>query len=156
VRNIESIREKGCIFCTKPAAGDDRASLILHRGKTAYIIMNLYPYNTGHVMVAPFRHVGELEDLDGEEILEMMNLATTAVRVIKEEMRPQGFNLGINVGKVAGAGFDRHVHVHIVPRWKGDSNFMTVVGDAKVMPENIEDTYDRLLRAFRAFLPGEH
>lgn len=152
MRNIESFRDEGCIFCTKPAAEDMRASLVLHRGRTAFVIMNLYPYNTGHVMVAPFRHVGALEELDEEEMAELMYLTTLAVKALKEEMQPQGFNLGINLGKVAGAGYDEHVHMHIVPRWQGDTNFMPVVGESKVMPETVEATYDRLLPVFGKLL----
>lgn len=147
VRNIESFRDEGCIFCTKPGEGDDRASLILRRGAAAFVIMNLYPYNTGHVMVTPYRHIGELEDLEERELAEMVELTTMMIRVIKREMQPQGFNLGINLGKAAGAGYDEHVHMHIVPRWQGDTNFMPVVGESKVMPETVEGTYERLLRA---------
>jgi ATP adenylyltransferase len=146
VSDIESIREEGCIFCTRPQAGDDRESLILHRGQSTFVIMNLYPYNTGHVMVTPYRHVGELEELDAGEMHELMELTTLMIRVIKQEMRPQGFNLGVNLGKAAGAGYDEHVHMHVVPRWQGDTNFMPVVGESKVMPESISGTYDRLLR----------
>jgi ATP adenylyltransferase len=155
VRNIESIRDEGCIFCTKPSAGDDRESLILHRGDNAFIIMNLYPYNTGHVMVTPFRHVGELEELGEDELVELMELTSLAIRAIKREMQPQGFNLGINLGKAAGAGFDEHIHMHIVPRWQGDTNFMPVVGESKVMPETIAASYDRLLKSFEALRAGE-
>jgi ATP adenylyltransferase len=152
VNNIESIRDDGCIFCTKPEAGDDREALILHRGAAAYIIMNLYPYNTGHVMVAPFRHIAELEALGEDEISGIMELTSLAIQVIKKEMQPQGFNLGVNLGKVAGAGFAEHIHMHIVPRWQGDTNFMPVVGESKVMPESISGTYERLLQGFEAFL----
>lgn len=155
VRNMENVREVGCIFCTKPASGDDRASLILHRGDTAFILMNLYPYNTGHVMVSPFRHVGALEDLGEPEIRELMNLAVLALKAIKREMRPQAFNLGMNLGKAAGAGFDEHLHMHVVPRWEGDTNFMPVVGETKVMPESIEDNYERLRRSIEAILEGD-
>ena len=152
VRNIENFRDEECIFCSKAELEDDKDSLILYRGDTAFIIMNLYPYNTGHVMVTPYRHVGELELLEGAEIKELMDLTTLAIKAIKREMSPQGFNLGINLGKAAGAGFDEHVHMHIVPRWQGDTNFMPVVGESKVMPENIADTYDRLLNSINAVL----
>ncbi len=152
VHNIESIRDEGCIFCTKPAQDDDRKSLILYRGDKAFIIMNLYPYNTGHVMVAPYRHVGEIELLVETEMKELMELTSLAVRASKEEITPQGFNIGINLGKAAGAGFAEHVHVHVVPRWQGDTNFMPVVGESKVMPESLEDTYDRLFRSLQALL----
>lgn len=144
VRNVEKMREEGCIFCSKPAGGDDRGNLILHRGRGAFIIMNLFPYNTGHVMVSPYRHVGQLEDLDGDESAELMELSALAVRAIKAELQPEAFNLGMNLGKAGGAGFDEHLHMHIVPRWLGDTNFMPVVAEAKVMPESLRDTYDRL------------
>ena len=152
VRNIESFRDEECIFCSKAELSDDKESLILYRGDTAFIIMNLYPYNTGHVMVTPYRHVGELELLEEAEMKELMDLTALAIKAIKREMNPQGFNLGINLGKAAGAGFDEHVHMHIVPRWQGDTNFMPVVGESKVMPENIADTYDRLLKSLDAVL----
>jgi ATP adenylyltransferase len=154
VTEIESIREEGCIFCTKPKAGDDRESLILHRGMKTYIMMNLYPYNTGHVMVSPDRHVGDLQDLDEQELKELMELTVLVIKAIEKEMQPQGFNLGINLGKVAGAGYDEHLHLHIVPRWQGDTNFMPVVAEAKVMPESIEDNYARLRRAIEVILAG--
>jgi ATP adenylyltransferase len=152
VTDIESIRGQGCIFCTKPKSGDDRESLILYRGEKSFIMMNLFPYNTGHVMVSPYRHVGRLDELEEPELREIMELTVMAVKAIEEEMEPQGFNLGINLGKVAGAGFDEHVHMHIVPRWQGDTNFMPVLADAKVMPESISDNYDRLRRRIEAML----
>ncbi|RJP30524.1 MAG: HIT domain-containing protein [Actinobacteria bacterium] len=152
VRNIESLRDEQCIFCSRPAQDDDAQSLILYRGDTTYIIMNLYPYNTGHVMVTPYRHVGELEMLEEGELKELMDLTSLAIRAIKKDMSPQGFNLGINLGKAAGAGFDEHVHMHIVPRWQGDTNFMPVVGDSKVMPETIADTYERLRKSLESLL----
>jgi ATP adenylyltransferase len=144
VRNVEDMREEGCIFCSKPSLNDDRAHLILHRGETSFIILNLFPYNTGHVMVSPYRHVGQLEDLEEPELYELMGLTVLAVKVIKEELKPQAFNLGMNLGKAGGAGFDEHLHMHIVPRWQGDTNFMPVVAQAKVMPESLDDTYERL------------
>lgn len=144
VRDIENIRGQGCIFCTKPQGGDDRASLILHRGETAFIMMNLFPYNTGHVMISPYRHLGNLEELSGEESCEIMDLTILAVRAISAEMKPQAFNIGMNLGKTAGAGFHEHLHMHVVPRWDGDTNFMPVVGKTKVMPESVDDNYERL------------
>jgi ATP adenylyltransferase len=155
VRNIENIRDEGCIFCTKPGCKDDGETLILHRGETAFIIMNLYPYNTGHVMVTPYRHVGDLEQLEEAEMREIMDLTALSIKAIKREMQPQGFNLGINLGKAAGAGFDEHIHMHIVPRWQGDTNFMPVVAESKVMPETVAGTYGRLLKAFGAILAEE-
>lgn len=152
VSRVEEKREAECIFCSKPAAGDDRDNLVLHRGETCFVIMNLYPYNTGHVMVSPYRHVAELEDLTGEEREELMRLAVLAVRAIKEAMRPQGFNLGMNLGRSAGAGYDEHLHLHVVPRWQGDANFMTVLAGSKVMPESVEENYLRLHKALQQLM----
>lgn len=152
---IRMAQEKGegeCIFCTKPAEGDDRSNLIIHRGERCFIIMNLFPYNTGHLMVSPYRHLGELEELEREELEELMRLTVLAVKCIKEAMRPQGFNLGMNLGKVSGAGFDQHLHMHVVPRWQGDTNFMPVVAGAKVMPESLQENYDRLREALQRLL----
>jgi ATP adenylyltransferase len=154
IRDIENIRDEGCIFCTKPRCDDDRESLILYRGEKAFIMMNLYPYNTGHVMVSPFRHISQLEELDEQERKELMDLTSLAIAAIKEEMKPQGFNIGINIGKTAGAGFHEHVHLHVVPRWEGDTNFMPVVGKAKVMPESLEDNYERLLAGINRIVGG--
>jgi ATP adenylyltransferase len=156
VTDIESIREEGCIFCTKPELGDDRESLILYRGKKSFIIMNLYPYNTGHIMISPFRHVAGLEDLEEYELKEIMELAILSVKAIDREMQPQGFNLGINLGKVAGAGFDEHIHFHVVPRWQGDTNFMPVVAEVKVMPESIKGTFEKLRLSIETIIAGEN
>jgi len=148
--------DKGeCIFCTKPAEGDDRSNLILHRGERCFMIMNLYPYNTGHLMVSPYRHVGELECLEREEREELMDLTVLAVEAVKVAMRPQGFNLGMNLGKVSGAGYDEHLHMHVVPRWQGDTNFMPVVAETKVMPESLEENYTRLKEALERLLEGK-
>ncbi|MDY6794201.1 MAG: HIT domain-containing protein [Actinomycetota bacterium] len=155
IRNIENVRDEGCIFCTKPKSGDDEKALILYRGETVYMMMNLFPYNTGHVMVSPYRHLGQLEDLDDRERAELMELSNLAVRAIKEEMQPQAFNLGMNIGKVAGAGFHEHLHMHVVPRWLGDTNFMPVVAKAKVMPESLEGNYKRLLDRIGCILEDE-
>lgn len=155
IRMAQEEREGECIFCAKPAESDDRSSLILHRGERCFIIMNLFPYNTGHLMVSPYRHVGELERLEPEELEELMRLSVLAVRAIKEAMRPQGFNLGMNLGKVSGAGYDEHLHMHVVPRWQGDTNFMPVVAGTKVMPESLEENYSRLKEALDRLLHEE-
>ncbi len=155
VSNIERTRDEECIFCSKPSEEDELTALILHRGEAAYIIMNLFPYNTGHVMVAPYRHVGAIEELTPSESSEIIELTTLAVRAIKQEMKPQGFNLGMNLGKAAGAGFADHLHMHVVPRWQGDTNFMPVVGQSKVMPETVEDSYRRLSRTIAALLEDD-
>lgn len=135
--------EGGCIFCAHLDEPDEQA-LILTRGKRAFALMNAFPYNTGHVMVAPLRHAGDLIDLDDDERNELMSLTATTEAAIRAAMAPEGFNVGINLGRVAGAGVPGHVHVHVVPRWAGDTNFMSTVGDAKVLPEALEDTYNKL------------
>lgn len=144
IRYIESPKYEGCIFCDFPKENKDEERLILYRGKSCFVIMNNYPYNPGHLMIAPYRHVASVEELNEEEALEMMKLSQKMVEVIKKAMNPDGFNLGINLGKVAGAGIEDHIHLHIVPRWNGDTNFMPVLADVKVIPEAIEDSYKKL------------
>ncbi len=143
-----SDRPEGCFMCTAVAARDDAAHHVLHRGDAALVLLNAYPYNTGHLMVAPTRHVGDLVELTEEERVEVMELTTRAVSVIRAAMQPHGFNIGINLGHVAGAGLPGHVHVHVVPRWGGDTNFMPIVGETKVLPEMLADTYAKLKQAF--------
>jgi len=142
--------DDGCIFCDLPAEGDDERTKILVRGELAFVILNSFPYNPGHLMVAPFRHVGELEELREEELRDGDRLLQRAVRALREEMSPDGFNLGMNLGRVAGAGVPGHLHWHVVPRWNGDTNFMPVVGQTRVLPESLEDTYGKLHRRFGA------
>ena len=144
IEYIRMEKQDGCIFCDLPREKEDEKNLILHRGKHAFVIMNNYPYNPGHVMVAPYRHVGSWEELSNEEILEMHNLVTLMIRAIKNRMNPEGFNIGVNLGRVAGAGIEDHVHIHIVPRWNGDTNFMPVIADTKVIPQAINETYREL------------
>lgn len=140
----------GCVFCDLPASGDDRGAYILHRGALCFVIMNLYPYNNGHLMVIPFRHVDSITALDAGTLTEMMTLTQRAQGVIQERMHPQGFNLGMNQGRAGGAGIAEHVHLHVVPRWAGDTNFMPVVGDVRVMPQHLDETYDLLQPGFTA------
>jgi len=144
---IKEEADEGCIFCTKPPKNDDRKNLILHRGETCYIIMNKFPYINGHLMVAPYEHIGEVEDLPLTVWTEMMQLAQMAVKALKIAMRPHGFNLGVNIGRVAGAGMEGHVHLHIVPRWNGDVNFMPVFADCRVISQHIEESYLELVKA---------
>ncbi len=150
---IKSISERSdtCIFCEAPRRNDDE-SLILARGKYSYIIMNLYPYNTGHVMVVPYRHVPSPEDLNENEALEIFKFIKISMKAIREAMNPHGFNIGINVGRVAGAGIDKHVHVHIVPRWNGDANFMPVIGGVKVISQDVRETYRLLKPIYKKYL----
>jgi ATP adenylyltransferase len=137
-----------CPFCVLPGAGDDAASLILKRGTHAYAILNAYPYNPGHLMAVPYRHVSGLDELTGEELHEMADLCQAAVRIIRATVGAGAFNVGINVGSVAGAGIADHIHQHVVPRWGGDTNFMPVIGQTRVLPELLEETYQRLAPAF--------
>ncbi len=139
---------EGCIFCGHLATDDDLKAHILLRGERAFVLLNAFPYNTGHLMVAPSRHVGELHDLDPLELQELMELSARSVTVIREAMNPDGFNLGMNLGEVAGAGVPGHLHMHVVPRWGGDTNFMAVVGETKVLPEMIADTDAKLRPLF--------
>jgi ATP adenylyltransferase len=143
----------GCIFCDKPLAGDDHAAYIVHRGALAYVMLNAFPYNNGHIMVVPYAHIADLEELPPEIIHEMMDLAQLATRALKSSFNPDGLNLGFNLGAAAGAGIKDHLHLHLVPRWVGDTNFMPVVGDVRVIPESLEQTYSKLTEAFK--LQGE-
>jgi ATP adenylyltransferase len=139
---------EGCIFCDLPAEGDDERTGILARSELAFVILNSYPYNPGHVMVAPYRHVGEFGDLEAEELAEVDRLIGRSIDALRAEMEPHGFNLGMNIGRVAGAGIPDHVHWHVVPRWNGDTNFMPVVGQTRVLPELLQETYARLRPRF--------
>ncbi len=152
IEYIKMEKMEGCIFCELPKENKDEKNLILHRGKHAFVIMNNYPYNPGHVMVAPYRHVGSWENLNDEEVLDINNLVSLMIRAIKKAMNPHGFNIGINLGRVAGAGIVDHVHVHIVPRWDGDTNFMPVLADTKVIPQAMRETYRELKNSLSALL----
>ena len=141
---------EGCLFCEVLARGDDAEAFILARDGTAFALLNAYPYNPGHLMVAPTRHVGEIGDLDGDELVDTGRLLQRSVAALRQEMDPHGFNLGANLGRVAGAGIPGHLHWHVVPRWNGDTNFMPVVGETRVLPESLERTYEKL----RPLFPG--
>ncbi len=150
LRYIEQARTpQACIFCQKAKERRDFENLILKRGKTCFTIMNLYPYTNGHLMVAPYRHTDEFDDLTAAESLELLHDISQSIRILKQGIRPDGFNVGLNLGKVAGAGVEGHLHFHIVPRWQGDSNFMPVLGEVRVIPEHIETTFRRLKRELR-------
>lgn len=138
----------GCIFCDKPSAGQDAENLIVYRGQHCYVLLNLYPYTNGHLMIAPFAHEAELDRLPSEAAMEMMSLAQQAVAHLKSVYKPHGLNVGMNLGECAGAGVAGHLHLHILPRWVGDANFMTVVGETRVMPEELSETYRKLKAAF--------
>ena len=140
----EQGEDGGCIFCDLPAEGDDVRTMILARGELAFVIVNSFPYNPGHLMVAPFRHVGAFTSLEAAELADVDALVARSIRALEQEMEPHGYNLGMNLGRVAGAGIPDHVHWHLVPRWNGDTNFMPVVGQTRVLPELLEETYARL------------
>jgi ATP adenylyltransferase len=142
-------KTRGCLFCRLKRAGDDRKRGILTRRKHAFLVLNSFPYNSGHVMVAVNRHVGTIEGLDQDERREMWDLCALAERILGDVYRPEGMNLGINLGRAAGAGVDGHLHVHLVPRWIGDTNFMVTAGDTKVLPESLDDTWRRLTGAMK-------
>jgi ATP adenylyltransferase len=141
-------REPYCIFCPEGNGHSDEERLILHRGRLTMVMMNKYPYNNGHLLVAPWRHVPVLEELQADEMLELMRRVTHCTRVLKDVMRPDGFNVGLNLGAEAGAGVENHLHFHVVPRWRGDTNFMTVLGDVRSIPEHLQQTYAKLLPHF--------
>lgn len=141
-------KESGCIFCTRINQDSDKENLILLRGGNNFVIMNKYPYNNGHLMVVPNRHTSEFDSLSDPEKLEMMNLVSKSMNVLKKTVNPDGFNVGMNIGKIAGAGIDDHLHFHIVPRWAADTNFMPVVGQTKIISEDLGETWERLKEGF--------
>ncbi len=146
---ISDLNAEGCIFCNAQSSKDDRKSGVLFRGKFAFVIMNKYPYNNGHIMIAPYNHTGDFGELSEEEMLEMSTLMQKWQKVIKKAMKPEGFNIGMNLGRIAGAGFEKHLHYHLVPRWSGDTNFMPIIGQTKVVPMSVDDAYDLLLKFYK-------
>lgn len=144
IEYIRSEKGEGCIFCQKPKERRDVQNCILFRGKKNFVMLNLYPYNPGHMMVAPYRHLATFEELSDEELFEHFDLMRKCARALKGAYKPDGFNIGINLGRVAGAGVEGHVHTHIVPRWNGDTNFTTVVSDIRVIPQALASTYTDL------------
>jgi ATP adenylyltransferase len=141
-----------CFLCTDPA--DDANSLVLARKEKAFVIMNRYPYSNGHVMVVPNRHTGKIEDLTNAELLDMMGFVQILTSIYREEMNAEGINVGINMGKAAGAGLEDHIHIHMVPRWVGDTNFMPVIGETKVISEHLQATYEKLKKKLDEVLKG--
>jgi ATP adenylyltransferase len=144
VKDASKGGEQECIFCPAPDAADDRDRLIVHRGDRCFVMLNLYPYTNGHLMIAPFEHISAIQDLEPEITAELMALAQRAIQILEEQYEPHGFNVGFNQGRVAGAGVEHHIHMHVVPRWGGDTNFMPVLADTRVMPQTLEQTYDAL------------
>jgi ATP adenylyltransferase len=143
-------KNQSCVFCDAPAAGDDAAAHIVLRGVKNYIILNRYPYTTGHVMVVPYAHIAELGDCDAETLAEMMLLAQRVQAALASVYHPEGYNLGMNLGRAAGAGVVGHLHLHVLPRWPGDSNFMTTVSETRLEPEELDTTYQKLRQALGA------
>lgn len=137
----------GCIFCDKPKEDADEKNLIVHRGRHNFLILNAYPYTSGHAMIVPFQHTDELQKLDAAAAAEMMAMAQQAETVIRKLYRPDGINLGMNIGKAAGAGVAGHLHMHILPRWTADANFMSVIGETRVLPEDLQKTWKRMREA---------
>ena len=144
IEYVRRAKDRRCILCQKPRENDDEANLILHRGQSNFIILNAFPYSPGHLMVAPYRHVSELQEVTDGESKEHFELVKKAVALLNQVLKPDGFNLGLNVGKNAGAGIQRHLHTHIVPRWQGDTNFMPVMSDTRVISEGLAATYGKL------------
>ncbi len=152
---VEVSRHPGCVFCSAPDAPDLRERLVLYRGESCFVIMNLFPYNNGHLMVAPYRHTADFPGLVPAEHEEMMRLTRHCVRALTEAFHPEGFNIGMNLGKTAGAGIADHLHMHVVPRWNGDTNFMPVLGETKVLPDALHSSFDRIAAALERLGPPE-
>ena len=148
IQYIEMEKPEGCILCQKPEEKDDASNYILYRGGKNFVIMNSYPYNPGHLMIAPYCHVANLEELTDEERNEHFEIVSRSIKILKQVFSPGGFNIGINIGKIAGAGIDEHVHTHIVPRWQGDTNFMPIISNIRVVPEALAETYEKLKGKF--------
>jgi ATP adenylyltransferase len=148
VRDASKDSEEECIFCAKPAADDDAENLIVHRGELCFVMLNLFPYTNGHMMIAPYEHVPTLPELDPPTVAELMALSQRAMLILEDEYSPHGYNVGFNQGRVAGAGVEHHIHMHVVPRWGGDTNFMPVLADTRVMPQSLEDSYAALRGRF--------
>ena len=150
VKDASKDIEEECIFCafSGQAAENDEANLIVHRGERCFVILNKFPYTNGHLMVAPYEHVGSLPEIDAETVAEMMDLAQRGMTILERTYSPHGYNVGFNQGRVAGAGVEHHIHMHVVPRWGGDTNFMPVLADTRVMPQTLEQSYEALAGSF--------
>ncbi len=148
IEYIQMEKPQGCILCEKPRQDNDAENYILYRGGRNFVILNSYPYSPGHLMIAPYRHIASLEELTEEERHEHFDIVSRSIKILRQELNPEGFNLGVNIGKVAGAGIEEDVHTHIVPRWQGDTNFMPVISDVRVVPEALAETYQKLKGKF--------
>jgi ATP adenylyltransferase len=145
-----SERQEGCVFCAAAQSSDDRAHLVVHRAVHSFVILNRYPYTSGHLMIVPYAHSASLLELDTETVSELMQLAQSVEKQLRALYHPDGLNIGMNIGKSAGAGIAGHLHMHALPRWTGDSNFMTVIGETRILPEDLETTWQRFTDAFRS------
>lgn len=141
---IVNKKTKDCIFCSKPRSRQDKKNFIIKRTKFSFSMLNIFPYNNGHVMIAPFKHTKDLRDLNNEEMLDLISLLKDTCILLDKVLEPKAYNIGINIGKLSGAGFSEHLHIHIVPRWEGDTNFMPVIFDTKVISESLSSLYQRL------------
>jgi ATP adenylyltransferase len=148
IEYIRAEKPAGCILCDKPKEDRDKENYILYRGQQNFIMLNSYPYNPGHLLIAPYRHTGNMEELTDEERNEHYKLVSRSITVLREVFKPAGFNIGANLGRVAGAGIEDHFHSHIVPRWQGDNNYIPVLADVRVIPQALEDTYETLAGKF--------
>ena len=148
IKYIQMEKTEGCVLCDNPRQSTDAQNYILYRGDKNFIIMNSYPYNPGHLLVSPYRHIASLEQLTDEELNEHFEIVSRSIKILRQVFNPSGFNIGINMGKIAGAGIDDHFHTHIVPRWQGDTNFMPVISNVRVLPEALAETYEKLKDKF--------
>jgi len=148
MKYIKSRKTRGCVFCRAARSIKNSSSQVLYRGRHAFVIMNIYPYSNGHLMVVPVRHRPDIEKLTGDERSELMELTAMCTRALKKTYGPQGFNIGVNIGRAAGAGIPGHVHIHVVPRWTGDTNFMAAACDTKIIPESLSSAYRKLKKHF--------
>lgn len=147
---LEQRKAEGCVLCIDNDESHDRERLVLYRGTLSLVMLNRYPYTNGHLMVAPLRHTSDMNSLTDQEMLDLFRVLNLCRNVLEKEASPQGYNVGLNLGRAAGAGIEDHLHIHLVPRWNGDTNFMSVISDLRVVPEGLFTTYDRLLPAFLA------
>ncbi|MGC8657993.1 MAG: HIT family protein [Desulfomonilaceae bacterium] len=152
---LGSEKDAGCIFCDKPKSDKDEENLIVHRSEGAFTIMNKFPYNNGHLLVVPYRHADDICELSAEENSQVIEEVCRAMQALKRVMKPNGFNVGLNLGVIAGAGIAEHVHYHIVPRWIGDTNMMPVLADVRIIPEHLRQTREKLARAFEKLFPAK-
>jgi ATP adenylyltransferase len=149
-----SINESGCIFCEKPRENKDRENLILFKNEKIFVIMNKFPYNSGHLMIVPIKHTADMAELTDEEMLLLFRFTDYSIRILKDKYAAQGINVGMNLGRVAGAGVDQHLHIHVVPRYNGDTNFMPLISETKVISEHLERTYEELIGEFDKLKKG--